>query len=207
MLATRRFRSPTRHLGWLLGPGGDPSLWRLPKAPTPLRLVLQAVKHAISKLRSECAAQTTPSNHRATALTLPSFLHIDPELLLASALSEVQTRRDLAGLIAEQSKAAEAWPGGAPFEVLAALHYEDLQLNASRAISGLLGQLGVDFNAKALEPAFLGKGMREDLRAALSNFEAIDKHFESSEPCLSPMLRSKIPERFESNCGAAVCEH
>lgn len=172
------------------------------------------MKHAISKLRSECAAHTTPSNHHATEQALPSFLYLDPELLMTSALHEVQKRRDMAGLLDEQRPgssaelrplAAAAWPGGTARQVLAALHYEDLQLNASREVSQLLRLLGVDFDAKALEPAFLGKGMREDLRGALANFEAIDAHFGSSEPCLSPMLRSTVPERFEPTCGATTC--
>ena len=164
-----------------------------------------AIKHAISKLRTECVSDTTSQNHGdatklAASAAVPSRLHIEPALLQAEALQALRGRRDMGVDLAEAADRI----GPVAHE----LHYEDLQRDAAAEVRRLLEKgLGVRYAGAALASySGMVKGTREDLRLQLFNFDAIDAHLRKEAPCLSPMLRSAAPERFDRTCGAQIID-
>mmetsp|Transcript_3334 Transcript_3334/g.10011 ORF Transcript_3334/g.10011 Transcript_3334/m.10011 type:complete len:312 (+) Transcript_3334:3-938(+) len=162
-----------------------------------------SVKHAISKLRTNCHGSQLKGNHakkgaieeegpRAQNATV-AFLHVEPALLRAEALEAARGRVLMARGI-EQLASAEG--GGVQFE----LHYEELQRAPARRLRELLRAVGVHtFNESALGRSAMVKGSSDALASFLLNYDELHDSL-ADQPCLQHMLGSTGFGGFPRDC-------
>ena len=161
-----------------------------------------AVKHAISKLRTNCHGSYLKGNHakkgaaeagaRSTDATA-AFLHVQPALLRAEAMEAAKGRVLMGRGVAPLAAAAG---GGIQYE----LHYEELQRAPARKLRELLRSVGVHaFNELALGRSAMVKGSSDALSSFLLNFDEVHESL-ADQPCLQRMLGAIGSVSFPRDC-------
>ena len=161
-----------------------------------------AIKHAISKLRTNCHGSYLKGNHAKrsaveagtrTPDATAAFLYVEPALLRAEAM-EAARGRMLMGRGVGPLASAEG--GGVQYE----LHYEELQRAPSRKLRELLRAVGVHaFNESALGRSAMVKGTSDALGSFLLNYDQVHEDF-SDQPCLQRMLGAVGSVSFSRDC-------